>query len=69
MKDKIPLSDLELNKKAKVIDIKCDEIEKRRYLDLGIVKDTILTPIFKSPFGNLITKSFNKNYIKKERLK
>ncbi len=47
----MPLSNLELNKKARVIDIKCNDIEKRRFLDLGIVKDTILTPIFKSPFG------------------
>ena len=52
MNDSIPLSDLELNEKAKVVDIKCDSNEKRRYLDLGIVKDTVLTPIFKSPFGN-----------------
>ncbi len=47
----IPLCNLELNKKAKVIDLKCSENELRRFLDLGIVKDTILTPIFKSPFG------------------
>ena len=51
MKSSIPLSKLELNKKAKVLDIKCDEADKRRFLDLGIVKDTVLTPIFKSPFG------------------
>ena len=51
MKNSIPLCNLELNKKAKVIDIKCNGLEKRRLLDLGIVKDTVLTPIFKSPFG------------------
>ena len=51
MQSSIPLNELKLNKNAKVIDIKCDGVEKRRFLDLGIVKDTILTPIFKSPFG------------------
>ncbi len=51
MKNSIPLSDLEINKKAKVIDLRCNGNEKRRFLDLGIVKDTVLTPIFKSPFG------------------
>ena len=51
MKSSIPLSEIKLNKEVKVLDIKCDEEEKRRFLDLGIVKDTVLTPIFKSPFG------------------
>ena len=51
MKNSIPLSNLELNKKAKVTDINCSGDEKRRFLDLGIVKDTVLTPILKSPFG------------------
>ena len=51
MRNSIPLSDLEINKKAKVIDLRCNGNEKRRFLDLGIVKDTVLTPIFKSPFG------------------
>lgn len=51
MRNSIPLSDLEINKKAKVINLRCNGNEKRRFLDLGIVKDTVLTPIFKSPFG------------------
>ena len=51
MKKPIPLNELKLNKKAKVINIKCDGLEKRRFLDLGIVKDTIIIPIFTSPFG------------------
>ena len=51
MQNVIPLCNLEIDKKAKVININCDGIEKRRFLDLGIVKDTVLTPIFKSPFG------------------
>ena len=52
MKSSISLSDLKLNKKAKVVDINCSGDEKRRFLDLGIVKDTVLVPIFNSPFGN-----------------
>lgn len=51
MENSIPLSNLALNKKAKVININCSGDEKRRFLDLGIVKDTVLTPILKSPFG------------------
>ena len=51
MKNSIPLSNLELNKKAKVTNINCSGDEKRRFLDLGIVKDTVLTPVLKSPFG------------------
>ena len=52
MQNSISLSELEINKKAKVVDINCSGDEKRRFLDLGIVKDTVLTPIFNSPFGN-----------------
>ncbi len=51
MKKHIPLSNLEINKKAKITNINCNDSEKRRFLDLGIVKDTIITPLFDSPFG------------------
>ena len=52
MKNSIPLNELTLNQKAKVIDIHCNGPERRRFLDLGIIKDTVLTPIFKSPSGD-----------------
>ena len=51
MKSIITLDKLNLNKKGKVVNLKGNSIEKRRFLDLGIVNDTIIIPIFKSPFG------------------
>lgn len=48
------LTDVKLNKQVKVIDITCSGLERRRFLDLGITKNTILKPIFKSPFGDPI---------------
>lgn len=63
MKEKITLNKLELNKKGKVIDLKCNGIEKRRFLDLGIVKDTVINPIFKSPFGTPVAYEIRKTVI------
>ena len=59
----IPLSDLKLNEVARVLDINYSEIEKQRYLDLGIVKGTTISPIFKSPFGNPIAYEIRKSVI------
>lgn len=41
-----------LNKDCKVINIKCDGTLKRRLLDLGIVKGTLIKPVLKSPSGD-----------------
>lgn len=46
------LNDLELGVEAKIDNICCNETITRRLMDLGIVKDTKITPILKSPSGN-----------------
>ena len=63
MKNSIPLNNLKMNKKAKVVEIICDETEKRRFLDLGIVKNTVLTPVLKSPIGTLTAYEIRKTII------
>lgn len=63
MKNKIALNKLELNKKGKVVNLKCGGLERRRLLDLGIVKNTIITPIFKSPFGTPVAYEIRKTVI------
>lgn len=45
----IHLTDLPMNKTGKVINLSCTGIVRRRLLDLGIVKNTPITPILKSP--------------------
>ncbi|MCL2860051.1 MAG: ferrous iron transport protein A [Oscillospiraceae bacterium] len=46
------LNKLKLNTYAKVIEINCSGSERRRFLDLGIIKGTKIRPIFKSPLGD-----------------
>ena len=45
----IPLNQLSIGKKAKVAFIKSDINTKRRMLDLGLIKDTIVEPVYLSP--------------------
>ncbi len=45
----IHLTALPMNKIGKVVDLNCTGIIRRRLLDLGIVKNTSITPILKSP--------------------
>lgn len=49
---KIHLTDLPIDKTAKVLNLNCSGMVKRRLLDLGIVKGTLVTPILKSPSGD-----------------
>lgn len=48
----IPLSSLPIGKKAIICRTKHLTSEARRMLDLGIIKGTYITPLYKSPFGN-----------------
>ncbi len=48
----ISLYDLPMDKEGIVEDLKCKGSLKRRLLDLGIVKGTLITPILKSPSGD-----------------
>lgn len=52
MKKLIPLSSLPIGKKAIISKTTYSDIESRRMLDLGIIENTSITPLYKSPFGN-----------------
>lgn len=59
----ILLNDLPLNHYAKVEYIDCDGIDRRRFLDLGIVQGTKLRPILKSPSGDPVAYEIRKSVI------
>lgn len=52
VEDEYTLNKVELNKSAIIKDVKCKEALKNRIFDLGIIKNSIITPIYKSPFGD-----------------
>lgn len=47
------LFDLKLNKIGKIYEIKCAPEIKKRFLDLGFIKGTKITPSLTSPAGNI----------------
>lgn len=48
----IHLTDLPIDTEGKVLNLNCSGAIRRRLLDLGIVKGTLITPILKSPSGD-----------------
>lgn len=52
MEEKCSLSSIELNNSAKICEVECSKSLKNRLYDLGILENTIITPIFESPFGD-----------------
>lgn len=48
----IPLTNLKIGATAKIDSINCTSSIKRRLLDLGIIPNTSITPIFKSTGGD-----------------
>lgn len=50
----ISLNMLPLGSKAKVKNLKCNGSLKRRFLDLGLVGDTVVEALHKSPCGDPI---------------
>jgi len=48
------LADVPINQKAVVKGLIATGAVRRRFLDLGIVQDTVIKPLFKSPFGDPI---------------
>ncbi len=46
------LNKLPLGTSAKIINVDCNSNVKRRFLDLGFIKNTNITPILKSPSGD-----------------
>lgn len=60
---KIFLSQLPLNQRGKIIELNCNSSIKRRFLDLGLVPGTYITPVFTSPFGEPIAYEFRNTLI------
>jgi len=48
----LSLNELPLGYKGKVQELRSYGTERRRMLDLGLVKNTKITPVFKSPSGD-----------------
>ncbi len=48
----VPLNSLHLGEKCKVIKLISDGLIRRRLLDLGVIHDTIIEPLQKSPSGD-----------------
>ena len=57
------LCDLPLNEVGIIDNLNCNENIKRRMLDLGLIKGTKITPIFKSPSGDPIAYEIRKTLI------
>lgn len=57
------LNELQINQIAKVVSINCATSIKQRLLDLGLVNDTLISPIFSSPLGDPIAYEFRGNII------
>lgn len=51
-KKSLSLNDLEIGKIGNVISLKSNGNERRRMLDLGLVKDTKIEVLYKSPCGD-----------------
>ena len=49
----LSLNDLNLNQSGYIYNLNCTESVKRRLLDLGLVKNTCITPILDSPSQGL----------------
>ena len=49
----LSLNDLNLNQSGYIYNLNCTESVKRRLLDLGLVKNTCITPILDSPSRGL----------------
>ena len=57
------LNNLELNEKGIVKSISCDNRITRRLYDLGLLENTVICPIFSSPFGDPSAYEFRGNII------
>jgi ferrous iron transport protein A len=50
--DTIPLSSIRLGEKCRVKELISDGLVRRRMLDLGLIHDTVIEPLQKSPSGD-----------------
>lgn len=44
------LCDLPIDKTAKILNINCNYSIRRRLYDLGIIENSLITPVYRSPF-------------------
>ena len=63
LKNTFSLDTVDLNKPVIVTDILCDSHSKRRFFDLGIIKGTLITPLFRSPFSDPTAYEINNTVI------
>lgn len=52
MKNKFTLDNLPLEQSAVISSINCKDCLVNRIYDMGILKDTVITPLYRSPFGD-----------------
>lgn len=57
------LNEVKKNQTVKVLNINCENALKQRLQDLGLIKNTKITPIFVSPLGDPIAYEFRGNII------
>lgn len=57
------LNDVKINKSVKIVSINCSDSLKERLYDLGLIKNTIITPVFSSPLRDPIAYEFRGNII------
>ena len=57
------LNKLNLDTYGEVVDINCSGSDRRRFLDLGIIKGTKLRPVFRSPAGDPTAYEIRKSVI------
>ena len=52
MKARMKLNEIKIDKEVKIKDLKVEGAIKTRMLDLGMIKETIIKPVFRSPLGD-----------------
>lgn len=52
MNDKFTLDNLQINQKAVINEVFCNRNLINRIYDLGITENSVITPIYRSPFGD-----------------
>ena len=52
MKARMKLNKIKIDKEVKIKDLKVEGAIKTRMLDLGMIKGTIIKPVFLSPLGD-----------------
>ncbi len=52
MKARMKLNEIKIDKEVKIKDLKVEGAIKTRMLDLGMIKGTIIKPVFRSPLGD-----------------